>query len=237
MTLLALLAGVGHHGEVVVGGPLAAQTPSPPPRGEVVIFRGIVGYWPRVERLEKQLQDYGFSSRVVFNVERGSLAGEIRGRVARGETRGPVAIVGYSLGGINAILLARDLQADNIRVPMMVLVDPPVVSDIPSNVGRCLNLYKSHPVGNLVPEWVPIMRGIPVRKWSSPTEVVNRDLARKDPVFGLLYDNHLTVASTDEVQDQIARAIATGAPASDEPMRRQDGQSSGTSLGLGTLRP
>ena len=177
-------------------------------RGEVVIFRGIVGYWPRVERFQNQLREYGFSSRVVFNVEQASVSKQIRQSVARGETDGPSAIVGYSLGAMNAISLARDLQADDIHVPILVLIDPPVVTDIPSNVDRCLNLYKTHPVTDLVPDQIPIMRGVPVRRWSPRTEMVNRALGPKDVVFGLFYDNHLTIASTDAVQDQIAKTIA-----------------------------
>ena len=201
-------------------GSLDARAQEAPRRGEVVIFRGIVGYWPRVERFQGQLREYGLESRVVFNVERGSVSQQIRRSVARGESAGPSAIVGYSLGGMNAIQLARDLQADDIQVPILVLIDPPVVSDIPSNVGRCVNLYKTHPLTDLVPEQVPIMRGVPVRRWSPQTEVVNHNLPMNDLVFGLFYDNHLTIASTDAMQDQIAETIGVALSGSSAPTRR-----------------
>ena len=204
----------------VLPGSFATQAQEAPRGGEVVIFRGVVGYWPRVERFQSQLREYGLESRVVFNVQRGSVSQEIRRSVARGESAGPSAIVGYSLGGINAIALARDLQADDIEVPILVLIDPPVVSDIPSNVGRCVNLYKTHPLTDLVPEQVPIMRGVPVRRWSPQTEVVNRNLPMNDLVFGLFYDNHLTIASTDAMQDQIAETIGVALSGSSAPMRR-----------------
>ena len=212
--LLALLLVAG-----ILGGPLHAQAQNQAPRGEVVIFRGIAGYWPRVERFQQQLWQYGFSSRVVFNVQRGSVSEQMRRQVTQGEASGPSVIVGYSLGAMNAIGLARDLQEVNVRVPMLVLIDPPVVGDIPSNVGRCLNVYKSHPVTDLVPEQIPIMRGIPVRRWTPQTDVVNVDLGMKDPLFGPFYDNHLTIASTDKVQDQIVKTIAVALSASDDLRR------------------
>jgi len=180
-----------------------------------------MGYWPRVERFQRQLREYGFGSRVVFNVERMGVSKQIRQEAARGRKNGPSAIVGYSLGALSAIQLARDLQADGISVPILVLIDPPVVSDIPSNVDRCVNLYKSHPVTNLIPEQVPVMRGIPVRRWSPQTEMVNYDLGTDDLVFGPLYDNHLTIASTDAVQDSIAETIAAAVSGPIAPMPRE----------------
>lgn len=203
----------------VLVGPPNAQAQDQAPRGEVVIFRGIVGYWPRVERFQQQLWQHGFSSRVVFNVQRGSVSEQLRRQITQGEAGGPAVIVGYSLGAMNAIGLARDLQEVNVRVPMLVLIDPPVVGDIPSNVGRCLNVYKSHPVTDLVPEQVPIMRGIPVRRWSPRTEVVNVNLSTKDLLFGPFYDNHLTIASTDEMQDRIAETISVALSPPDDVKR------------------
>ena len=213
LLFMALLAGV-------LPGSIDVRAQETPRGGEVVIFRGIVGYWPRVERFQNQLREYGLASRVVFNVERSVVSQQIRRSVARGETNGPSAIVGYSLGGINAIALARDLQEDGIHVPILVLIDPPVVGDIPSNVGHCVNFYKSHPLTDMVPEQIPIMRGVPVRQWSPQTEVVNRNLPTNDLVFGPFYDNHLTIASTDAMQDQIAETIAVAVSDSSAPMRR-----------------
>ncbi len=202
-TALALMAFVGS----TCNDYTTASTPYRPVScGEVVVLKGINGYWPRLDKLCNKLLYCGYSTRVICSCHRSRLAAEICQRVRCGG-RAPSCIIGYSLGATNAIILAEQLQRYGIAVPKLVLLDPLLRRPVPANVCCCVNLSKSHRVVNMMFPGSVIPCGTPLACCAS-TRMITYDLVSYKRL-GLLHDNHFALGGQDAVHDLIVRCVTT----------------------------
>jgi fermentation-respiration switch protein FrsA (DUF1100 family) len=121
----------------------------------------------------------------------------------RAGPRGPIVLIGHSLGGSAAILLAEQLGRAGIAVDLIVPVDPVGAPPVPANVRRAIDYYQANngyggPVGPGAG-----FQGV----------LVNADLEsnRRD-----LWDQnltHITIDKSPRVHAEIIRAVlALGRP-------------------------
>lgn len=159
-------------------------------RPEVIVVRGLAGYWPGVDGLTNRLSAAGYQPRVIFGGPNATaFATEWANQIARRRSAQPVLIVGYSLGGNDAISMARVLQQRGIQVDSLVLIDAPFSQSIPANVVHCSNYYVSRPRT----DWMPWFRGVAMTRESRHSRVRNIDLRNSSMGNVFAEENHFEV--------------------------------------------
>ena len=121
-------------------GPSAADMP----RGRVYLFRGALGpiFSLGIDRLREELEDAGITA----NVYEFTLCQLIAAQAIREyrESPAPIILIGHSMGGFCALKFAEILEAEHIRVSLVVSIDPAhVTPDVPLNVDRFINIFLS----------------------------------------------------------------------------------------------
>jgi hypothetical protein len=111
----------------------------------------------------------------------------------------PVIVIGHSLGGRMCGWASRILKSHGQRVPLIFVVDANLLTSIPSNVDKCVNLYVTNELG--------IFHGSPVWAESPETQIVNWDVSRGQPSMFVGGVNHFDIDATDWVHDIIIREI------------------------------
>ena len=172
-------------------------------RGVVVVIRGLAGYWPGCDTFCQRVRAYG-EDVIAYkpeNVQRHTtqiVAGIQSGRWSY------LRVVGYSKGADGAIELVRTFQRYGISVERLILIEATTPNSIPGNVGYCFNIYSSRPVT----DWLPVLRGVRVRRESTDTQLINYDVRKNGSRLSRL--NHLNFPSNAQLQTLVAHHA--GAP-------------------------
>lgn len=179
--------------------------------GHVYCILGWLGIWSRgmdviATRAQEELGVHAIS---LGNPEWRKLAKYIRGEYEAGRLNEPLVLVGHSIGADDQVRVARALNAGNVPVDLLLLIDPTVPPHIPPNVIRCVNLYKSHPVTDPVPAF----RGVRVIADDPNRTLVENVNLRRTPVdFDVGPINHFNIAKIAGVQDMVLKEIAKTCP-------------------------
>ncbi len=116
---------------------------------------------------------------------------------------------GHSIGSDDQIRVAKLLNARNVSVDLLILIDPTDPSTIPPNARHCVNIFKSNPVV----DYVPVFRGVKVRAADpNRTLIENIDLRAAQVGFDTKAINHFNIAKIEGVQDMILAEIAKACP-------------------------
>jgi len=180
----------------------AMHLDTPAPGGRAIVVRGLCGYFPGALHLAHRLDDAGLETAVIFGKEAPGVACALSS-IAGGCDEGPLVIVGYSLGANEAIHLCRALEDDGIPVDSLILIECPYRDTIPSNVARCVNIYRSRPAK----DWIPMFRGLPVRTESSQTALSNVDVRRNCLRHEPLTHSHFTICADAAVHDLVLSEV------------------------------
>jgi pimeloyl-ACP methyl ester carboxylesterase len=187
--------------------PDAPQAPtSPQPR--VYLFRGALGpiFSRGMDRLTDRLQKAGIRADVYeFTICRLIADQAIRDYREDGV---PIVLIGHSMGGLCALTFAGILRSENIRVSLVVTIDPAQASPkVPLNVERFINVFLSDNVlggGDVVAE--PGYQG----------HYASFDMKQHDEV------THINIDKMGSIHEQLVTAIvqlaATPLPAREEAM-------------------
>jgi hypothetical protein len=198
LLLLALCAGCCTAGPI-----LSTSQPN------VVIFRGLAGYYPTCSEFEDELADEGICPTVALPGAYCAVTERIVAARNNGRLQGPLVIVGYSLGADKALLAARRLGARGITVDKLVLLEAGVHGCVPGNVRECINIYKPQPT-----DFIPWFRGCAVTAESSATQLLNYNV--RDYNDGRYdWDNHFTLPFNPWVRDLMVNEVLSaidGAP-------------------------
>lgn len=171
--LLILAGATGCHG--VKRGDLNKVTPiSDKPRvGKVYLVRGLVGVFSTgMDELSVKLREQGISAEVFQGEQRAQLAAAIAKAYANNPRREPLVLIGHSYGADDVLRIARELEAKNITVDLVVTCDAVTPPKVPSNIRELYNYYKPNGAWDNLP-W---LRGIPL----SPDEKKAVKLANYD---------------------------------------------------------
>jgi pimeloyl-ACP methyl ester carboxylesterase len=172
----------------------AVPATQPARPGLTVVIRGLAGYWPGCDNFCARMRGYGESVQLyTTGIEAGQDSANIAGQVRAGYWS-HIRIVGYSFGADAAVEYARDMQRYGVLVERLVLIEATTPGTIPGNVSYCYNIYESRPRT----DWVPALRGVPVRRESYATRLVQYDVTRTRSSLTRL--NHLTFSHDAHVQ-------------------------------------
>jgi predicted alpha/beta-hydrolase family hydrolase len=176
-----------------VAPPPAANQPAIGPHGRAYLFRGALGpiFSRGMDRLTERLEQAGIRANVYeFTICR--LIAEQAIRDYRNDPA-PIALIGHSMGGLCALKFAEMLQAESIRVNLVVTIDPAHASpSVPLNVERFINIFLSDNV----------LGGGDVRPVQGyQGHYASFDLAKHDEV------THINIDKMDSVHQQLVAMI------------------------------
>ncbi len=137
------------------------------------------------------------------------LAIYVRAEHEAGRWSGPLVLVGHSFGSDDQIRIAKLLNAGNIPVDLLILIDPNGPGTIPPNVKHCVNIFKSRPVI----DYLPVFHGVRVyASEPSRTLIENIDLRKANVGFDTHAISHFNIAKSKGVQDMVLAEIAKVCP-------------------------
>jgi hypothetical protein len=190
--------------DLAVAGPIAvsSEAAAPPPdatrpavelHGRAYLFRGALGpFFSRgMDRLTERIEQAGITANVYeFTICRLIADNAIR---EYRESPAPIILIGHSMGGFCAVKFAEILEAEGIRVNLVVAIDPAhVTPSVPFNVDRFINIFLSKSVlggGDVKPK--PGYRG----------HYASFDLSEHDEV------SHINIEKMDAVHEQLVTKI------------------------------
>lgn len=178
VAVLMLLAAAGCSS--MAPGKLAdVQTLSDRPRaGNVYLLRGFIGIFSTgIDHLGEEINTDGVRAKVYQDDQWHALADTIAARYAGQTNPEPVVLIGHSYGADDVIRIARELQAKNVKVDLLVTIDPVTPPDVPKNVVKCVNIYRPNGLTDIL----PFFRGIPLKADSPEADNVINVNIRTDP--------------------------------------------------------
>jgi hypothetical protein len=159
----------------------------PPPTVRVLLIRGIFNIFSTgMDDLGQLLRDRGYEVEVSSPGGCWGAAMRLRETYERDPAGGPIVIMGHSMGGRACLHISRYLQAYNIPVKLVIIIDANPWASVPDNVERCVNLYVTNPFG--------VFHGSPVQA-AGTSQVLNYDVTKcqrpdwADPVNHFNIDN------------------------------------------------
>lgn len=132
-----------------------------PRAGNVYLLRGFIGVFSTgIDSLTRQINEAGIRANVYQDDQWLALARRIRQQYANASDPEPLVLVGHSYGADDVIRIARELSKSNIKVDLLVTLDPVTPPPVPSNVRHCINLYQSQGAWDRL----PFLRGVAVQQ-------------------------------------------------------------------------
>jgi pimeloyl-ACP methyl ester carboxylesterase len=118
-----------------------AQRLQPAPLGppKVFLLRGFMNIFSLgMDDLAERIKADGIPATVTNHADADMLVSQIVASYQAGD-RGPVILVGHSLGADAVIAMAQALDRSNIPVALLVLFDGTATHEVPGNVARAIN--------------------------------------------------------------------------------------------------
>ena len=173
--------------------PPSARRPAIEPHGRAYLFRGALGpiFSRGMDQLTERIEKVGIPADVYeFTICR--LIADKAIREYRQDPE-PIILIGHSMGGLCAVMLAEILEAEHIPVSLIVTIDPAhATEDAPLNVERFINIFLAKTVlGGGDVKTVPGYRG----------HYASFDLSQLSEVL------HITIDKMDTIHEQLITKI------------------------------
>jgi thioesterase domain-containing protein len=108
--------------------------------GHIYLLRGLANVFSTgLDTLDERLVQRGFVATVHNHIDYKALAGEATRLQKSG--KGPIIIIGHSLGADAAIFMAEEMKAAGATVALVVTFGPTMNLTAPSNVSQVINYY------------------------------------------------------------------------------------------------
>ncbi len=131
-----------------------------PRAGNVYLLRGFIGVFSQgIDRLTRQINETGTRAVVYQDDQWAVLARRIVEQYRDADDTEPLVLIGHSYGADDVVRIARELDKSNVRVDLLVTLDPVTPPPVPKNVRHCINIYQP----NGVWDTVPFFRGVALR--------------------------------------------------------------------------
>lgn len=178
--------------------------------GSVYLLRGWIGIFSTgIDKLGKDINSAGVHAEVFQESQTWALSRAIAERYADQPRHEPIVLIGHSYGADGTIDIARQLAAHNVRVNLIVTLDPVTPAKVPANVDRVVNLYQSSALDAL-----PFLRGIPLTP-DEPGPVALENINIRTDRTDLLEPglDHFNIEKKQKIQAEvIAQVLAVCEP-------------------------
>jgi hypothetical protein len=180
--------------------PKAARASAPVTH--VYLMRGFMNIFSLgMDTLAERLQKRGIKAEVYNHIQSDSVVSEII-RMRRAGDRGPVVLVGHSLGAGAVVSMANELSAAGVTADLVVPLDAISTMTALGNTKRIVNYYLSDGVG------APVVAGPGFKGSIRNVDVRGQGIG------------HMSIDKSDHVQSLIVnQVIALGRPATPRPTK------------------
>ena len=157
----------------------------------VVLLRGWFGVFSTgLDRIADDLRAKGIKAETIGHLQWQASAATIAKERGTGPT-GRIVLVGHSQGGNDAIKMARELEAHNVVVDLVITLAPWQQDPVPRNVARAVNFFQSGGWGSPLVA-APGFKG----------EIANVDIGSEGGTF------HINIDKNKRVQAEVVAMIA-----------------------------
>lgn len=174
--------------------------------GSVYLMRGWIGVFSTgIDQLGDRLNETGIHAEVFQESQTASLADAIGARYKNIPQHEPLVLVGHSYGADSVVAVARRLQKYDVKIDLLVTLDPVTPERVPGNVLMAYNLYQSGALDAL-----PFLRGIPLKPDEpGPKTLKNMNIRsdRKELIEPGL--DHFNIEKKKKIQDDVIKQIMT----------------------------
>lgn len=138
-----LMGGLASAQDGYFAPPAPHSAPAVSQRAHIYLLKGLANVFSSgMDILEAKLRRQGISALVRSHAIAETLADEVAQKYRAG-ARGPVIIVGHSLGANSTVDMARRLDFHKVPVALIVSLGPLSSPRVPPNVARVVNYYQS----------------------------------------------------------------------------------------------
>ena len=179
-------------------------------QGSVYLVRGLLGPFSMgMDKICKDLQEQGVHAMVFQHTQEGELADALAREYSATRSAEPLVLIGHSLGADDVVEISRKLREQNIRVTLMITIDPVMADPVPGNVVEAINFYRS----NGVMDALPIFRGIPLKPGQdADVHLLNYNLNNHQELLEP-GTNHFTIDKNSRVRHAIVMQVLEVCPA------------------------
>jgi hypothetical protein len=183
------------------------QTGSTAPRaGNAYLLRGWIGIFSTgIDNLTEKINSAGVRAHVFQDDQYRRLAKEIRAKYRDvNNAHEPLVLIGHSYGADDVVRIARELRKDDIRVDLLITLDPVTPPKIPGNVVTAVNLYQS----NGVFDTMPFLRGVAVTADDpGPARLTQWDIRKERTELLEEGTDHFNIEKKGRIHDEVVRHV------------------------------
>lgn len=178
--------------------------------GNVYLLRGWIGIFSTgIDNLTDKINQTGVRAHVFQDDQYRRLAKEIRDKYRNEADHEPLVLVGHSYGADDVIRIARELNKDNIRVDLLVTLDPVTPPKVPANVVTAVNLYQSNGIWDTMP-W---LRGVPVTADEpGPQRLAQWDIRTERTELLDENTDHFNIEKKPRIHDEVVKHVLEACP-------------------------
>ena len=176
--------------------------------GRVYIVRGWLGIFSKGSSvLAEKLQGRGVEAQVFREEQWRELGETLVERYRNAPAREPLVLVGHSWGADDVLSIARMLDGAGVPVDLLVTLDPVTPPPLPPNVRRCVNLYETNGLFDVL----PFFRGVPIKPDPGAAAALHNVDIRRDRRDLLVGDGadlqHWNMDAKPSIQREVVRDV------------------------------
>jgi pimeloyl-ACP methyl ester carboxylesterase len=197
------------------------QPASDQPRaGNVYLLRGFIGIWSYgVDHLGRKIADSGVRASVFQEDQWSALANTIVERYRANPTPEPLVLIGHSYGADDTLRIAKVLQEHNIKIDLIITLDPVTPPQVPSNITLCYNIYQPSLLDSL-----PFFRGVALETESPNTaNLVNVNIRADRTDLLEPGTDHFNIEKNELIHAEVVRKVHEFCPPRDLWATRRTG--------------
>lgn len=178
--------------------------------GSVYLFRGWIGVFSSgIDTLGKEITEDGVHAEVYQDTQAGALAKAMVQKYKGHPDHEPIVLIGHSYGADDVITVARKLAEHDIKVDLIVTLDPVTPGKVPGNAQLVYNLYQPS-----VMDGLPFLRGIPLTPDEpGPAKLLNINLRADRPELIEGGVDHFNIEKKPKIhEDVIAQVMKVCTP-------------------------
>lgn len=178
--------------------------------GNVYLLRGFIGIFSTgIDSLGEQINQTGVEAQV-FQDDQWRSLGHTLGKKYHGAANvEPLVLIGHSYGADDVVRVARILDEYDVRVDLLITLDPVTPPAVSKNVVRAYNLYQTNGAWDALP-W---LRGVPLQTengFAGKLDNLNIRVERRD----LLEPNtdHFNIEKKGKIHKEVIAQVLNACP-------------------------
>jgi len=198
-----------------------------PYAGNVYLLRGFIGIWSYgIDHLGQRINEAGIRASVYQQDQSQRLCEAIIERYSKATDPEPLVLIGHSYGADDALRIAKQLEEHNIKVDLVITLDPVTPPKVPANIGLCYNIYQPNLLDDL-----PFFRGIPLEPEKPEVKNLQNVNIRAERRDLLLPDtDHFNIEKNTLIHAEVVSKIKQVCPPREKWVQMRQAARTGTAM-------